>query len=328
MGVKPEIHIKASAFWARFVLLLDDLGLINANDWTDANGDATQIGMSALTRWVNHRTESLQCVGANFQILGSAAECDVAEVQSALAERRIDQSAMHAVFALSDTEIRIFLLEEKISRLESLHPGLGQAALAEISRAGWRSLPVFAPMEMLYQATMLYWQGENDESSLIEEMRLQGMTDAEIADEDIITRQYLQGDMPAFVLEPKEVGATALRAYRTANDAWAREVVAAIESLRRIRKTGLEFFPATGMDAEILSAGCVLRWNQSDHVVRVFDDLHNYWYQGDGYTDLFGVECVELTANSLRKFFKHMDRGFAFVRALDHLIALVTDPEE
>jgi len=65
----------------------------------------------------------------------------------------------------------------------------------------------------------------------------------------------------------------------------------------------------------------------ADHATQIFDDLHNYWYQGDGYTDLFGIEIVELSVDGLRRFFKALDKGFALVRALDHLIALVSDPE-
>ena len=198
-----------------------------------------------------------------------------------------------------------------------------------IACAGWRTVSVGTPEFVLHMVGIEQWMGCENEEEVIETWRLEGMHEEDIQQTEMIRRADLDAQFPAHVLRPdSKFSRRRIEPLLTHRQRWIKEVARSLlEIVDLVQCKNARLLTTEGIDLDQIYVGALLRWNDRDMSVRVYDNFINYYMQGDGYTELQGVEAVPIDAVSVGKFFKRLEDGLQLLTALDRLIALVTRPQ-
>ena len=330
--VRPILTLGANPFWASLALVLDDLHLLQRCDWKGEHPDPRAVCLSALQRWITAQVVDLRCMQAKFYVSGFLDQFTPFDLGTVVETRKIDSTRPHAVFALEaevTNDLNIYCIGPALTQLQGLVPGLGEALLLLLDQAGWRTVPLLTPAWAFDHVAQYYWEGETSQTEVIELLsELHQVTAEAIADEGYYTPATFETTTPRWALVPStKFSRQRWASLRTHASAKVRAVSASAYSLAHFQRTKQFLMDCDGIEPQIVGAGCCLRWSEDDPVLRVFDDLMNDLMQGDGYTEITGIEVVSLDAASFRRFFRQLQRGFAHLRALDSLIAHLALPD-
>lgn len=326
--VIEDRNLANGSLWAPLVLLFDELDLLTTDIWLQHRDSLDQVIVRSLNHWVQLQTGSLQNIYAEVQIDGLKDDCSIFNISSIAAARGISDTPSTLVFTLVGGDFGPRYLERKMTLLDSRVPKLAQTILSDLMKATWKSVPFFLPESVLDAASFLYWQGEDSEASVIGEWRSDGMSDEEIESNNLWTRSMLEERIPAAVLSPVSTYTDMeLRALLPRHTSEVAEVIRTLLEIREQSGHRFSFFEADGLEQEIVAVGGCLRWHQSDHALRIYDDLmQSFWETGEGYIDIMGIEFMELTVTAMRETLSHWEKGFALLRSIDRLITLISDP--
>lgn len=326
-----DVRLGAQTAWSKWVLALDAIDLLAPSDWA-ASREPAHVGLRALQRLVLQRVGPLKRLVGRCQFEGlldleRARHGDAAA--TCLGNLKLDTGRDHLVFSMVAGQVtQTYTLERRITQLERVAPGLGAAVLDWIGRAGWRTIPVLSPEFVLQMVAIEQWMGAADESDVIKMWRSEGMREDEIQQAELIRRADLDAQFPAYALcPPAKFSRRVLKQLTTHTQPWIGEVARTLlQIIDLVARKDARLLKEDGIDLDRIYVGAVLRWNDRDMAVDVYDNFVNYYMQGDGYTELQSVEAVPTDPIAIREFFKRLDDGLQLLAALDRLIVLVTEP--
>ncbi len=172
----------------------------------------------------------------------------------------------------------VWYLERQWHAIERAAPGLAETALAMLNIASRRGLPIYTPFTALDQACWTWWQGEMDESEVLEMMRAETDPGTTPEDLELYTRGQFDAAIPPCASQPKMriKGAALARLARKRGDVGelARALISLQAAITRDRRRKERFALHASDDDGYRALGwaATLRWNAQDPVSRLFDD--------------------------------------------------------
>lgn len=214
-------------------------------------------------------------------------------------------------------------LERRWKALEARAPGLAGAALDALEHAGRHAFVLYTPGMAEFFATHCWWMGCDDESEVLLNMD-QPDEDGEY---DFPTRAWFDRVLPRCVTRPHGMKRSRLERYvRKGGDvaAIARlvlELQAECQAAHRRRRHDFDFESQDDNGFRAIGTAALLRWNERDPMLRVFDDYANLAAQ-EGCDDALGWFLLE-DAEDLPKVLGQLERMFAIARKMEALVPLV-----
>lgn len=216
-----------------------------------------------------------------------------------------------------------------IERLEAVAEGLGQTVLAVFYEA-LRYLPnTLTPQDALWQAQFVYWHGYENETEMVEEMmEEEGKTVEQMAHElDIFRRSDFFTHMPEWAVAPRRLLTHAQVRRAARRDAFARQVVDAVDDIWRTVCRSGEFADCTCRDSESDSVAWIawFRWSEDDAAGRILDDWVNETMQGESIDAATAVCCAPGETNAA-EWLQRMRNTARLARVMEPLVDLVGLP--
>ncbi len=303
---------------ARLALDMMDARLLD--DRVDArHRTATHVLQAALRRWWSSQPSSLQVLP---------------RLSLHVVEERHGQ---HDVFGL-DAEpglwVHISLIERdgparltlrrRCEALELEHPGLGACAIRTVFQAQRATAQVATPIMIMGLARYVYWQGEDDERSYLEQLRDEDVTDAEV-----FTREEFRRFIPDWA-----AGEGRWRRWhpRKRLRGHAAQVLAAIERIECLLKTPAletvqELDQRRDDGSEWVGFAAFARWCAGDCTFRVLDDWAQDAIQVENW-ETFGSFRLEPGAAGFGTWLRAMPAWLETYGAMDSLLALIAEEDD
>jgi PRTRC genetic system protein F len=220
-------------------------------------------------------------------------------------------------------------LEERLLAIEAQCAGLGETLLAELESAFSQVFFTPTPSAALGMAEMVYWWGESDENSVVNEYVSGGMSEEEARNE-VVTKAELMGGLPAWVCKPTR----ALRRAQLVEIARKRpelaNVIYVIKTLSVVQKMSTKIFKSQGDHRYFF--GCypaLVRWNKNDCVLRVIDDHCQHEFEGGEGDQAYAAVTINLdTPDSLKSALAEIATGLNLMGRIEHCIRALNIPVE
>lgn len=217
-----------------------------------------------------------------------------------------------------------FAVGDTLERLEALQPGLGVQALGVMERVLALFCLPFTPWGVCEMASTLYWEGYEDEAEMRAHLEEAGEDDA-----DLVTREDLFGEMPAWVpdaffkaerYQAATPGALGLAAQYLADE----PVAVLLGHLDRVEALCDErlapLLPDPPEEYECMEPPAVLYWNEADQLHRVIDDWHAA-YEGGEQAPYSLIVRFDLTPARLAQGLERVRHIGALLQAFDAALA-------
>lgn len=226
---------------------------------------------------------------------------------------------------------QVWCIEPRWKDLERTAPGLAGSALFAIYSAHVWSVPIFTPYVGLGFAVHYHWQGEDDESFVLEELAEQGQDTTEI---DIFRRADFDRAIPKQVTFPELLSRRKLAPLARRRGTIGKiaeltrsivDVVAAERKRQPREKLEMTFANDYDDDGQALAYALALRWNPTDPLAQLTDDHLEYVSQIGG-SDTLG--WFNLKPGQLPAWIAQMERRFAIVRMIDELVPLIATRQQ
>lgn len=314
--------------------------LIGAGELADVDDGRplSDLAREGVTGWLEKSWGGLKYFELKFDlcehILGAV---DDTQPEDTYAAERLEQAILEDFgvsideamvgLAVSTTGQRWLRVGPKVMALELEHPGLGWAALREVSAVGvGYGMVDFAFLEMAAQNA--YWccgESEKDWAKEYDEplSEFSGMTRAEF-DEGIPLKRM-----------NASLGPSTARLKAIARDeGWAADVARKVLELRKIGQVRPAFETEKCDEANDLyvsmDVGVVLEWTDTEKVRRIVDDyMGPYMESGEGMKDGIGAIALRLDGG---KHMMDLTRQWAGaskrLRAADALLGLIAEDED
>lgn len=294
---------KGSPKDACFALALLDAGMIDES----ATGTAPSLILKALTEWVNRRLGDTPAL-SELSLGYSTAEVDW------YGHRHDD--AIYACIDLSAIPSRF--MEPRFDYFEERAPGLYRTAFDVMEKAAWAmGLYCGTPMDLKDRAAMWLWFGMDNQEDVIEEL-----LNCDIDPEDWLTPDRFMCELPTWIVErAKRLPRKKLRELAKARDAEVAELARLTLRLAAMTKK----LPVWSLDdEESVYPIALLRWNQSDNLLRCYDELIHRANetQGEGTTTLIYSEHVPF--DEMPAWIADMNRSFEALALINQLVACLS----
>lgn len=213
---------------------------------------------------------------------------------------------------------------DPLERLEALQPGLGVQALGVMDRVLALFCLPFTPWGVCEMASHMYWEGFEDEEQMRNDLAEAGEEDA-----DVVTREAIFGEMPAWVpdayFKGERFDAVKSAALGLAAQYLAAEPVAVLlNHLARVAALCDERFesllPDPPEEYECMEPPAVLYWNEADALHRVIDDWHAA-YSGAEQAAYSLIVRFDLTPAGLAQGLERVRHMGALLQGLDAALA-------
>lgn len=218
------------------------------------------------------------------------------------------------------------VVARRVMALERSHEGLGYGALAHVDLAALCTVQVMTPRTAYAMASNAHWQGDEDETTVLEMLREEGEEG-----QDVYRRAQFERHVPRAAvtldiwrLRRERRWALPARARRT-----HAPLVACCDRIRTIaRERAIERLHAADLRDRDGGAwtefGAIARWSAKDDTFRLADDWFQYACQ-DQCWETFGSWELPLAAAQIRSFFADIERWLELARSLDTLLTLITE---
>lgn len=278
-SIPRELRItSASAKAAKIVLSLLELGLVSEEDVLDGNAPHEVIA-SSFKRWMDQRNGDFK---GHFELyltlLDTLDEMGMSNKDLENVDVGEAIPAHGLKVAIEFRNAGFYTLKDKVEALEAAVPGLGEHALCILYAALHQTQFAVTPLWALDMARYEYWQGEDDEKSVLEEFEMNeeeydGLTRA-LFDEQIPKK----GSEPGLTLDAKNIGRIAkekpqfvdLCTLLLEGEAIKKEYSSFIRTENILNENG---------DCNNVEYACLLCWQDGDPVCRILDDWGNYQMQ-------------------------------------------------
>ncbi|MDR2032807.1 MAG: PRTRC system protein F [Azoarcus sp.] len=213
------------------------------------------------------------------------------------------------------------------ARLDALNRqarGLGVIVFHVLACQSQRVYPLFTPDVARDIASMLYWNGEEDEEAALEmAFDEEDEAEREAMRREMVTSALLKSSSPAWALDrPRHLdlpycARQLRRALKTLTDPVARRIAGGALALSQLRFEH-DFLPDP--DGEFIAFGGVLTWREDDVTVRIYDDLIDMAHQSE-FCDRIGEIRLELSdPAALGTWQRDMRVPFQAIGLIDRLI--------
>lgn len=314
LSIVPGKLAAANATIARFLL---QAGAIREGDIPPIWDDAIAVCERALDAWVKRELGSLHCVQPCFRLTASdgvdgSCVYPPSPPKGPLCYRKVEV----CWFESSEQQ---WAVGTGLEALERTHIGLGQAVLAVLSDRSRFAYPVFTPDLACDAASYLYWHGEENEETALDE-ECDNDEDRTAMRDEMVTRAKLDHAYPTWVIARPRTPLSIAALTRIADELsepFARDIVADTLALARLRITD-DYRP--DIEGEFIGFGAVLSWREDDLTVRIYDDLLQMAHQSE-FCDLMGELEIDLDApGAMRKWQRAMRVRFNAILLIDRLI--------
>ncbi len=218
-------------------------------------------------------------------------------------------------------------MREKTEKLERFVPGLGETALHYFYNTIYRLFHVFTPEIAMEEAKNCYWEGEEDETSVLEQYG------EDASDTSIPRRKDFEKAIPLWATYPKKkLSRRQLESLAGAEgERFSEEVHKVAQTLLRIerypKKTGFRFSIDGFYPEGILPPAVIFRWDAEDHVIQVLDDTYQPYMESGGLLEVFGVSLhSDVDPKVFRKWIREVERGIRLLMDIDALVDCISDP--
>ncbi len=219
-------------------------------------------------------------------------------------------------------------VDKKLMELESAFSGLGRTAIHAAQQASFKTFMAFTPSVAKDIASYLYWQGEEIDTDVIENLGDQGV-DGEDLDGFFLPSQFIAPFLPLFFEAGSLPDAELQNIAETAAGGLAGEVAEVILSINGLINDGAALPGLHDYSNDQAFFSCILGIDAgNDPVSRVIDDhFEQANAAGDVYTGLYGVTKVPFKMEAFNHWRENMEKGFALYSKLDQLIRLIKKGE-
>ena len=216
------------------------------------------------------------------------------------------------------------IVDKKLVELESAFNGLGRTAISIAELAGFRTFSIFTPSLAKDLATYLYWDGEEIDADVIENLKHQGVEEDEM-DGFFLPSQFIERFPPLFFEANLLSDAELQNIAETAAGSLAGDVAKVVLSITGLITDGAALPRLHDYSNDQVYYSCVLGISADDDpLVRVIDDHFEHANSaGDVYTGLYGVAKVPFETEAFNQWRESMEKGFALYGKLDQLIRLM-----
>lgn len=307
-----------------------DAGVVTEEDIT-ANWTFDSVLRSALDRWVRPYADKLTIFDIavvltdNLEQFICGYDMGPEEVITDCGFNETDNVIAFGIFTHNWQEL---FIGSKLEKVEKLQPGLGKTALRHLYLALWQNIDCQTPDSALDNSRYIYWQGEEDESGYIEEMVSAGVS---LEEEDVYRRTDFFSSLPEWSvyekLDEKSVWSNERLEALAGRKGLAAQVAAATLRLAMKGKDSYELPHQTwrlGQDLNIAPA-LVIRWNEHDDVMRIFDDMYQYVIQGEGGGEVHRCFLARTDPESLRACLENIGTYINNLAEIEALLKLVKE---
>lgn len=282
-----------------------------------------------LKAWFKERTERIKFINFDVHIFDAVS---ASEIQHAYSD---DEPHVYEgwVFALSGHATSELRCAERIAvELETKCPGLFYTAFSAMERAGWKSIGLRTPLEIIEStASWMLWEGDLSEIP----------TDAD-AMEYLVDRygdeaeRYLPSTLmkvwgEGFCLPRKGQKAFPNRKINKlckSDDhqvsAIAQQLVKLREAAQYVSECGAEMPGLENVQGDQLFTGCAIAFNTDDRYTEWIDAHVNGMYESGEYTEFLQIGELPSAPDELDSYFLKLDAMFRLIAEIDALIPLLT----
>lgn len=313
--------IRSDESFARpLALSLLDTGVITDADVQGRPVSAIDVATVALSRRWNALTQGMNLFDWQLRIEHTP--------EGALYSNTLQQDHLWALIQTTRGPVscRQVCIGGAMKALEAVREGLGQTVLATLCDA-FRMLPtICTPQFALHFAEYIYWYGYDDEKEALEEaMRMHGCdtVDDLLSTTDFFTRSQFFAEIPEWVTRPQRV-LTHRQVRRAAGrDAFAREVVDAMDAVWNVVRFYGPFADVRSEDvgADLIDFGLIVRWTEDDVTGRVIDDYLHDCSQGDCVV-ASSVTPLRIVGTDIADWLSRMEATALLAKMVERALAL------
>jgi len=331
-SVMSKSQSSANDQLSRFLI---EAGVVHEEHLPDGEPDPLRACQHAVDAWIKRQVGPLHCLQPRFAL-------QVLDRDGNYPATRSGKLAAYDQVELYWCEYheQEWPVGQGLEALNRAMPELGATVLQVLREQSRHVYPLFTPDLTLGVASYLYWQGEDDETSVLDMMYEEGgEADREAMRNEMVTCGTLEDAYPDWArrwLVPPGKGVRrrkGIAPWRPANLRWAsvhlddlrlRGIAADALALSRIP---LDDSLRPSIDGEDLGYGAVLSWVEGDVTTRIYDDLLNLGHQGE-YSDRMGEKLIPLAdPEELSAWFFHMGHRFEAIALVDRLIYALSGGE-
>lgn len=320
-GIPLEITSDGSmAVSAALSLSLLQAGLLRGEDYRDGFESEHDLVNSAIGRFFMDESEGVKHF--DLRTIYYDENPGFAPDDDGLTEMSgIDEAVPVAYFLRVANAASTVFVKGGIERLEAACPGLGETAMFHLNHSVWAVANCATPAAALEWCEYLYWEGEEDESDVLEAYGEDGVH---------FTRAEFTGTVPEIAYKPrKALNQPALAKLRKSDNALVREVADVLSKLGAASRKSCDLPNVCNrLNMECYDYSLVIRWSDDDPIGRILDD-RDQWMSGDEYTtDVMGMSAFNATKENIAGWFEYMRLELLRMRLLDRLICLVAGTTE
>ena len=324
-GVPTQFRIDGGGvFMRRLARTLLDTGVVEhvdvANPLRPEPATPTEVVQYALERHWDEITRRLRIFDWNLRITPRVSG-------NYSGPRDISRDLLYAEIETTGGPIscHTVTLSSGTERLERVRAGLGQTVLAALYDA-LNMLPlVVSPRMALELAEFQYWGGEIDEEIILKEAaEMHGVASTEelLRDTDFFTPSQFFESIPRWVARPKRVLTHRQCARAARCDAFARDVVDAMDAVYTSLLHDAPFpRMITDDNFERVDFALIVHWAADDVAMRVVDDYGNDAIQGD-YAEASAVAELSMQGDSIARWLDRMRATARLAATVERVLAL------
>jgi len=287
-----------------------DLGMVSETDLKEPWESEREILRRAFNRFIEQEGSHLALFSPRIVICDSpyGEGCESSE------------SGENLLFCFYATSMESLYIGNAATRIEEACPGLGETLLYQIDRAVCATLYCVTPERCLDLARYVYWQGEEDERQVVEELLAEGETPEEM---EVYRRSDYLAHVPEWAAESKEkLPPDRLREIAWTGKGLVQKAAKAALDLSEQHVEGYRMPCFEEFIGENVDPALYVRWSENDDVGRVYDDYYEYSIQAE-CTDMHGYIASELDKVSIGKALEDIRQFFRILRSLDKAFALI-----
>lgn len=307
-----------------------DAGLVAESDVPEKWEANDSIIKQSLDRWTAKQSDKLQLF--DMKVIYSERLDDLISDYDIEQEQLIKvcdadpekEIISFGIYADSWDEV---VIGKKMELLEKAVPGFGKTVIGHLSKAtSSTTMYCITPTELLGICQHLYWYGDEDESTLLEEMmsEMDG-EELEAEKENIIKKSDLYANMPEWSVEcGTPMSVEEIRKLTNHKDKFVAEVAKAL--LPIVENCGKdEMKHSVPIMENHCSPALLIRWSKKDMTTQLYDDYYQYLMNGECSNDIHRYFISNQDPDQLQDTFSCMEKYIDATSQVDKLLCLLKE---
>lgn len=290
-----------------------DLGMVSETDLVEPWRSESEVLRRAFNRFIEQEGSGLTLFSPRVVIADSLDGYEAPEPGEDI------------LFCFYSTSMESLFIGNRTARIEKACPGLGETLLFQIEKALCATFYCVTPERCLDLARYIYWQGEDDEQQVVEEMLSEGENPDTM---EIYRRSDYLAHLPGWAAESREkLPPDRLREIARTGKGLVKE---AAETALELAAEHIEDYRPPRFDEFIgdnIDPALYVRWMEEDDVGRVFDDFYQYAIQSES-TDMHGYISSKPDKKGVGKALEDIRQFFRLLRALEKAFSLIGERVE